>query len=372
MIYERHNCRLCEQPVKTALQLTPTPIANLFPDDPLSGECYPLELKQCIACGHVQIGHVIDDDALYGTAYKYATPFARKPALRAAAAELRAKYPKARNVVEIGSNNGIFLHSLHDEGFAPVIGIDPSGTDPLVWKIPFDIKAAHIVLRRIGLVDLIVANNVFAHIDDLTEVFKAVDELLSPDGALVFEVQYFASMADSGAFDMVYHEHRDYHTVRPLQAFLKRFGMVMTDWQILDTHGGSLRITAKRFGEEKPAPQESIDWQEFRQKIQEAKTSLLAVLPKRIAAFGAPAKAVTMIHHFGLQNRIAYCVDDTPQKQGKYIAGTSIPVVSRDVMMADKPRQMLLMSWNYEHLVRNSLPNVDFIVPFSHRLSQAA
>jgi SAM-dependent methyltransferase len=371
-MYERHDCRLCGEPVETALTLTPTPIANLFPDTPLTGECYPLELKQCIACGHVQIGHVIDDNTLYGNAYKYATPYALKPELHKRAAELRVEYPKARNVVEIGANNGLFLHALHDEGFAPVIGIDPSGSAPLVWKIPFDMMAARIVLRRIGPVDLVVANNVFAHIDDLAEVFRAVDEILSPDGALVFEVQYFAAMADSGAFDMIYHEHRDYHTVRPLQTFLKRFGMVMTDWRVIGTHGGSLRVTAKRVGAEKAAPEETVDWGAFQQKIQASKEVLLDGLPRRVAAFGAPAKAITMIHHFGLQNRIAYCVDDTPQKQGKYIAGTTIPVVSRDVMMVDKPRQMLLMSWNYEHLVRNSLPNVDFIVPFSHRLNQAA
>lgn len=372
MMYERMDCRLCGGTVKTAIKLSPTPIANLFPDEPLAGEKYPLELKECQSCQHVQIGHVIDDATLYGNTYKYATPLALKPALEARAAELRAEYPKAQNILEIGANNGLFLHALHDAGFAPVIGIDPSGTDPLVWKIPFDMTAANIILRRAGPIDLIVANNVFAHIDDLQGVFRAIDEVLSPDGTLVFEVQYFASMADSGAFDMIYHEHRDYHTLLPLQGFLKRFGMVMTDWRVIDTHGGSIRVTARRFGEEKVAPAETVDWQEFAQKIQEAKVSLLEQLPPKIAAFGAPAKAITLIHHFGLQNRISYCVDDTPQKQGKYIAGTTIPVVSRDVMMVDKPRQMLLMSWNYQHLVRGSLPNVDFVVPFSPRFSQAA
>lgn len=372
MMYERPDCRLCGGRVETVLSLTPTPIANLFPDEPLAGKFYPLDLKQCPKCMHVQIGHVVDDDTLYGTAYKYATPLALKPMLERRAAELRAEYAKSRNVLEIGANNGLFLHALRDAGFKEVIGLDPSSTDPLVWKLPFGPRAAEVIKRRVGTVDLIVANNVFAHIDNLRHVFAGIDAILSPDGVVVFEVQYLVPMMQSGAFDMIYHEHRDYHTLGPLRRFLTGMGMVMTGWELIEAHGGSIRVTAKREGVPANVPDEPTDWQAFQNVIEWQKSSINAQISGRIAAFGAPAKAVTLIHHFGLQNKIAYCVDDTPQKQGKYIAGTTIPVVGREVMERDNPRQMLLLSWNYADLIRKQFPNVDFIVPFLPQQKLAA
>lgn len=371
MMYERADCRLCGGRVETVLSLTPTPIANLFPDEPLTGKAYPLDLKQCPKCQHVQIGHVVDDDTLYGAAYKYATPQALKPGLERRAAELRAEYPKARNVLEIGANNGILLHALRDAGFREVIGIDPSGTDPLVWKLPFGPRSAEVIKRRVGTVDLIVANNVFAHIDNLRHVFAAIDSILSPDGVVVFEVQYLVPMMQSSAFDMIYHEHRDYHTLGPLRAFLAGMGLVMTGWQLIEAHGGSIRVTATRYGTQCAIPDEPLDWDAFETAILMQKAAINAQITGRIAAFGAPAKATTLIHNFGLQNKIAYCVDDTPQKQGKYIAGTAIPVVSREVMEKDSPKKMLLLSWNYADIITKALPNIDFIVPFSpqHKLA---
>src|SRR3990167_1717217 len=137
MNYERHDCRLCGSRVEEVLRLKPTPIANSFPDTPLSGEFYPLGLKQCPDCWHVQSGYVIDDAVLYGTHYKYSTPDALKPYLTERALSLKAAYPEAKTVLEIGANNGLFLHALHDAGFEQVIGIDPAGQDVLVWNMSF-------------------------------------------------------------------------------------------------------------------------------------------------------------------------------------------------------------------------------------------
>lgn len=358
MMYERMDCRLCGHPVKTVLELEPTPLANLFPDTPYAGEKYPLELKQCVECGHVQIGHVVDDETLYGSQYKYQTPLALKPLMNKRAEELYRAYPDAETVLEIGANNGLFLHALHDAGFPTVVGIDPSSTDPLVWKWPFNPHTAEIVLRRVGTVDLIVANNVFAHIDDLKTVFDAIQLVLSPDGSLVFEVQYLVSMMESGAFDMIYHEHRDYHHLKPLAKFLKSVGLVMRDFEIIDTHGGSIRVTARKTGREIPLPDESIDWGRFKKSIDSQREEFKHL--SSIAGFGAPAKATTLIYQLGLQSKITHCVDDTPQKQGKYIGGTNIKVVGREGI----ENRMFLLSWNYEQIISKNFPNVEFVVPF--------
>lgn len=371
MSYERIDCRLCGEPVETQLKLADTPIANLFPDKPMAGEFYPLELRECIRCHHVQIGHVIPDSMLYGASYKYETPTALRPQFEKRAKELRSDYPEARNVLEIGANNGLFLHALSSAGFKEVVGIDPSTSDPLVWKMPFDSNAAVLVHERVGDIDLIVANNVFAHLDDLRAMFAAIEIVLSGSGTLVFEVQYFISMRNAGAFDMIYHEHRDYHTLRPMAEFLRSAGFVMTGYEHIDAQGGSLRITAKRNGIEAVLPREFYYWQGFRHTIETEKKRFS--MPRwKVPAFGAPAKAVTLIHHFGLQDKISYCVDDTPCKQGRYIAGTAIPVVGRDVMEKENPERMLMLSWNYEPMIRRMFPAIEFIVPFSQRHKLAA
>jgi hypothetical protein len=372
MIYERMDCRLCGAAVHTVLELQPTPLANLFPDEPLAGQFYPLGLKQCKTCGHVQIGHVVNDDEIYGKQYKYTTPLALKPLFELQTEALRKKYPTAKTVVEIGANNGLFLHALNKAGFPTVIGIDPSSSDPLVWKFPFDRKIAKLVVNRVGVVDLVIGINVFAHIDNLADIFLGIAEMLSEDGSLIFEVQYLMPMMAIGAFDMVYHEHRDYHTIAPLQLFLRKAGLIMTDWEIFDAHGGSLRITAKKHGLQKPAPVEKFDWYSFKSLIAKKREFLHEHIHGKIVAFGAPAKATTIIHHFGLQNKIWYCVDDTPAKQGTYIAGTTIPIVSRSVMAADNPHSVLLLSWNYADIIKKSIPHINFVVPFSKQYKLAA
>ncbi len=368
-MYERMTCRLCGGRVWTLYKLTPTPIANLFPAEPYSGEFYPLELKQCSSCAHVQIGHVIDDATLYGAAYKYETPRALRPQMRKRADELRILYQNAENVLEIGANNGLFLEELRAVGFRKCTGIDPSSAHEDIWRTEFNAESANAMRRANGRADLILANNVFAHIDDLNAVFEAIDGVLSEDGAVVFEVQYLPALVRSGAFDMVYHEHRDYHHIAPLVPFLKRHGLVMTDWEIFDAHGGSVRITAHRNGIEKSPPDERMNWREFHVRIHETMDSICGQIGSvKISAFGAPAKAVTMIHHFGFQNKITYCVDDTPAKHGRYIAGTAIPVVNRTAMQ----ERMLLLSWNYEAIIRGQFPGTEFIVPFAERERMAA
>lgn len=369
MMYERTDCRLCGCPVHTVLRLTPTPIANLFPTAPNSGKKYPLELKQCGDCGHVQIGHVVSDTLLYNQRYKYETPMALKPYLYKRAHTLSFQFNGADTVLEIGANNGLLMDALRNAGFRNVFGVDPSSKRKDIWKMPFDAKCADMMLELHGKMDLILANNVFAHIDDLRPVLEAVENILSDDGCLVFEVQYLIPMMETGAFDMIYHEHRDYHTLGPIAKFLKSVGLIMVNWDIFDAHGGSIRVFAKKQGFEKPAPWEITNWEKFEAKIAAHKNELLSQIDDQIPAFGAPAKAVTMIHHFGLQDKISCCIDDTKVKQGRYIAGTSIPVVARS---ATTSKEMLLFSWNYEKLLKETMPGIDFIVPFKHSLPMAA
>jgi SAM-dependent methyltransferase len=311
---------------------------------------YPLDLMKCSVCEHVQLRHVVGD--LFTADYKYSTPDAFRPHLEALAQQLKKRYSRASRVLEIGSNNGLFLRVLQQAGFQ-VAGCDPVATD--AWSIaqPFTSRLARSML---GKFDIAVALNVFAHIDDLQDVFQGLDSVLAEDGAIVFEVQYLPDLIQRGAFDMIYHEHVDYHTLGPLKGFLRRMGFVMTGWEKTDAHGGSIRVTARRRGAEATLPRESLDWQQLEERVEAARRRLDQAVADHapLVAFGATAKACTLVHQFGIARHIAYCVDDTPQKQGRYIAGTDIQVCP---VARLKDETVLLTAWNYEEQIRKRIPN---------------
>lgn len=363
MMHDRLTCRLCGGIVKPVFALSPTPIANAFPGTPdRDAERYRLELAQCRDCTHVQVRDVIPDAVLYAD-YRYETPSALAAGLVASAHRLRAAYPNARRVLEIGSNNGLFLDALRGAGF------DAFGVDPAASKSDYAIRAAfsNKLAWMLGEFDLVLANNAFAHIDDLNDVFLGVKKVLADKGALIFEVQYLPALITTGAFDMIYHEHRDYHTVAPLKPFLRRFGLVMTGSELIGAHGGSLRVTASRTGEEFSMPEDArIDWSSFAERINAAKASLREQMgDDRIIAFGATAKACTLIHHYGLQDRIEYCVDSTPAKQGRYIAGTNIKIFPVETLYQSKSaRRILLTAWNHAAIIKKQHPDLDYIEPF--------
>lgn len=351
---ERHTCRLCDGPVSKVFELKPAPIANSFPAKPdKNATKYPLELMQCASCGHVQQRYVLD--GLF-EAYKYRTPKQAGEYWEPVAKRIAYAYPEGK-VLEIGCNNGVFLDLMIKEGLE-ARGVDPAASHPNGVVGYFGDEFA----KGIGTFDVVVGNNVFAHIDDLQDVFKGIQRVLEPDGMLIFEVQYLVDLVSSGAFDMIYHEHLDYHTLKPLQGFLKRFGMVMTGWEHLEAHGGSIRVTARKVGEEREIPDEPLDWVGLRAKIDEHGERVRREIGEgKVPAFGATAKASTLINEFGIQDHISFVADDTKEKQFRYIPGTDIPVFPVD-SLRDEP--VLLTAWNYAGEIAKRIPN-RLIHPFA-------
>lgn len=356
-IRERIWCRLCNGRMASRFALADTPIANDYAEKPdADAKRYPLELSECSVCLHVQQRFVIDglfDD------YKYVTPATVASYLTPVAKMLRAEYPNAKRVLEIGSNSGVFLDCLTAEGFTAV-GIDPANTHASGIKAYFGSREAHNFHVKF---DLIVANNVLAHIDDLKDVFKGIEMLLAPDGALIFEVQYFNALVDSGSFDMIYHEHMSYHTIAPLARFLIRNGLVMTRSEFIPQHGGSIRITAKRNSEGWVLEERSINWSQFGSTVHGMRELVREkVAGRKLVLLGAAAKVTTLIHHCDIADSIMYACDDTPQKQGRYIPGTNIQIMP---MTALRGEPALLGAWNYESEFRKMFPNNELIAPFS-------
>ncbi len=345
---ERLTCRLCGGKVHKVFSLAPSPIANSFPLKPDSkAKRYPMDLMSCKDCEHVQQRYVLSglfDD------YKYQTP--QTWHLEKYASELAKTY-KGR-VLEIGCNNGAFLDRLIAAGF-DAEGIDPAADHPKAVRAFFTSASA----GRFKPVDLIVANNVLAHIDNLLDVFSGIVRILKPDGALVFEVQYLPDLLKAGAFDLMYHEHLDMHHLKPLQPFLRLFGLVMTEWKHLATHGGSIRVTAKFKGKECSIPEEKLDWLAFAKGIEGAQKRLKT--QGQMVAFGAAAKACTLINELGIAKQINYCVDDTPGKWFRYIPGTDIQIFPVSKLGNEK---VLMTAWNYEREIRSRIKN-ELVHPFS-------
>lgn len=384
---KRGTCRLCNHDRLTeVLHLTPTPPANAFTKTPDERQpFYPLELFMCASCKHVQLLHVVDPAELFrdyvyvsGTSKVFREHFDKY----AAALAKRFSLPMhSQLVVEIGSNDGTLLKAI--QKLAPgtrILGVDPakkiaeeatkSGVETVAEF--FNANLADDIIDDFGEADLVIANNVFAHIDDLESTLRGVHILLKDGGTFVFEVGYVLDqLFKHGYWDNCYHEHVAYHSVGPLQKFLTKNDFTLLDVERVNTHGGSIRCFAKRNAEagtptknfavarfleeeENAGIHEPAVWKVYAERIQKQREEIQRFVDaiksnnRSIAAFGAPAKATTLLHHLGLNaDIIDFVVDESPLKQGLFVPGLGIPVVKPEVLYEENPDYCVVLAWNF-------------------------
>lgn len=383
LCHRRSTCRLCGgSDLTEVLSLAPTPPANAFvPADKLdeNQETFPLDLFFCEGCGHVQLLDVVDPRVLFEN-YVYVSgtsPVFVKHFEDYAHFVVDAYRPDtAKLVLDIGSNDGTLLGFFKDRDF-PVLGVDPAkdiaqrATEAGIETIAgfFTENLAAVIRAERGAAGVITANNVFAHADDLQGIVRGIRSLLADDGVFVFEVSYLMDVYNDTLFDTIYHEHVAYHSVKPLQSFFDANGMELIAVQRVDSHGGSLRGVAQLKGAKRDVEPSvgalialeadlGLDKAEtlkaFGQKIGAIKdrlTSELARLKadgKIIAGFGAPAKATTLMYHFGIgPDVIDFIVDDSPLKQGLYTPGLHVPVLPSDALYEKNPDYVVILAWNF-------------------------
>lgn len=381
--HHRSTCRLCgSSDVSRELSLSPTPLANAFVTrEALDRKqpIYPLDLFFCRRCGHVQLLDVIDPAALYEH-YLYVSGtspvFVRHFEEYADYVINTFPHPRHALIVDIGANDGTLLRFFKDAG-RRVLGVDPareiaertieSGI-PIVVSF-FTPELAERIRAKYGPASVITANNVIAHIDDLAAVMNGVRRLLSSDGVFVFEVSYLADVVEKTLFDMIYHEHLDYHSVRPLIDFFSGCGLELIEATRVDSHGGSLRGVVQLNGGPRPVGASVARALALEQKlgldraetfhalashIENIKNELLQLLHrikaegKRIAGFGAPAKTTTLMYHFGFEpGMVDFIVDDSPLKQGQFTPGMHIPVVASSELYERRPDYVIILAWNF-------------------------
>ncbi len=381
--YRRTTCRLCGSSyLSEVLKLEPTPPANAFVAKTQLDQLqptYPLDVFFCEDCYHLQLLDVVDPAVLFenyvyvsGTSPLFVKHFEDYVAF------VVDKYAPAVGslVLDIGSNDGTLLKAFKKAGYR-ILGIDPArdiatqasanGIETIAGffssAMARDIRSMH------GTASVISANNVFAHIDDLGSVLDGVLDLLEDDGVFIFEVSYLVDVFDKTLFDTIYHEHIAYHSVGPLVPFMQSHAMEMIGATRVNTHGGSLRVVAQKAGgsriisssvselvelETKMGLYRAKTYREFGNRIEVLKAELSSLLGRKkaegrtIAAFGAPAKATTLMYHFCIGGDIIdYIIDDSPLKQGLYSPGMHIPVVPSEAIYDKKPDDIVILAWNF-------------------------
>ena len=411
LFYNRKDCRLCNSSdLIRFLKLEDTPVGDnyltLEESKNVEEFLFPLELYSCKNCGHIQLGHIVDKKHLYQTGYHYVSStskvFVKHFDDYASHVIEKFKIKKNSLIIDIGSNDGTCLNAFKTRSMK-VLGIDPAENIANIANqngIPtlsdfFNLELAKSIKEKNGNASIITSHNVLAHIDQLENVMKGVYELLDDEGIFIFEVGYFLDVFNNLFFDTIYHEHLDYHTLKPFVLFFDKLGMKIFDVSRVKVQGGSLRIyVQKKVGqyktqnsvndliklEEEIGLYEQNTLKNFQVRIDFAKKKLqeivnkLKIENKAIVGYGAPTKATTLMSYFDIgKGVIDYIVDDNPLKQGKVLPLYHIPIYHPDRLLDEFPDYILILSWNFAEPIMKNLKwysdrGGKFIVPLPEPL----
>jgi SAM-dependent methyltransferase len=374
-------CRSCgSQNFEVFLDLGSMPLADrmLMPKQLHEAEPYfPLEVAFCHDCALVQITETVDPEVLFDADYPYFSSFSdfllkhsRQNALELIAAR---KLGPASLVAEVASNDGYMLKNFVEAGI-PVLGIDPAN-GPVEAARAAGVNTMHAFfgidlatrLRAEGKqADVIIANNVLAHVADTNGLVAGLATMLKESGVVVIECPYVKPLIDHNEFDTIYHEHLCYFSMTALDALFRRHGLYINDVRQLSIHGGSIRIYAEKkedvkasvsgmLADERAIGLDHFDYyRDFADRVRKTCADLKALVSDlkakghRLAGYGAAAKGTTLINfaHIGTET-LEYIVDRNHHKQGRYMPGKHIPITAPETLLTDQPDYVLLLPWNF-------------------------
>lgn len=385
-------CRFCSTPLSQSfIDLGTSPVANaMIPaDNPNVSELfYPLHVYICKKCFLVQVPNIVDRSNIFNDKYTYFSSFSESWLRHAKdyveMASKRFSLKSSSLVVELASNDGYLLQYFVKKQIQ-VLGIEPSanvaeaaekkGIHSLVEF--FGVKSAEKLVKKGKKADLIIANNVLAHVPDINDFVEGISILLKPDGVVTAEFPHLVNLIEKNQFDTIYHEHYSYYTFATIEKIFKHHGITLFDVEELPTHGGSLRIYGRlnkeltsvsvavknlRRLEQKGGYNSLVPYKNYREKVIKTKRDLLNFLikakqaKKSIVGYGAAAKGNTFINYCGIRNDfIDYVVDDSPHKQNKLLPGSRIPVYPSAKIRETKPDYVLIFPWNLKKEISDKL-----------------
>jgi len=376
-------CRLCGAPLERVfVDLGSSPLANSYlePDELDRPEpWYPLTVRVCESCWLCQLPAVATPEQIFGDyAYfsSYSTSWLEHARAYVEAMIARFGLGPGHQVVEVASNDGYLLRHFVERG-VPVLGVEPAANVAEAARalgIPTEVRffgrATATDLAASGRsADLLLGNNVLAHVPDINDFVAGIALLLKPGGLVTLEFPHLVRLVEGNQFDTIYHEHFSYLSFVTVERVLSRHGLQVFDVEELPTHGGSLRVFAQHAttggrprteradalaARERALGIEAPEWYEaFGERVRETKRSLLSFLirekraGKRFVGYGAPAKGNTLLVYCGIrQDFLEYTVDRSPHKQGRFLPGSRIPIHAPERIFETRPDYVLVLPWN--------------------------
>lgn len=388
----RIACRLCGEPLaRTFIDLGCTPLANTFvtPEQASRGDDrpHPLHVRVCDSCLLVQADEVVPPDQIFSDyAYfsSYSTSWVEHARRYAAAMSDRFRLNASSLVIEVASNDGYLLQHFRAAGI-PVLGIEPAANVAEAARaigVPTEIaffgaETAMQIAAQHGRADLVVANNVLAHVPDVFGFAAGFAAILRPNGVVTLEFPHLLNLIEHVQFDTIYHEHYSYLSLLVVERILRSTGLRAFDVERIPTHGGSLRVFACHAGgphanrnslrtvraAEAAAgldrPERYDDFAPLVSSIQAQFRDFLAdrrAAGRVVAAYGAAAKGNTFLNSCGVTaNEIIHVADRSPAKQGRLLPGNHVPIVSPDMLMQSPSDDVIILPWNLAHEIAAQL-----------------
>lgn len=364
-------------------------------------QSYPLVIYVCENCFLVQVGERVSPEKIYSD-YYYFSSYSHSWLQHAKRyVELMVdKYRISREhfVVEIASNDGYLLQYFKKKEI-PILGVEPSENVARASiekgipteKVFFGEKTAKKLKEKYAAADVILGNNVLAHVPDINDFIKGLDVMLNEEGIMTFEFPHLFQLVKNNQFDTIYHEHFFYYSLIVVESLFKKHGMRIFDVQQLSTHGGSVRIFVARESNKKFPVNGSVEralnleiengyldidfYKSFGRKVQQLKTEIVTLVEDvknhghTLVGYGAPGKGNTLLNYCEIgRDMIDYTVDRNPSKQGHYLPGSLIPIYHPAKIRETKPDYVFILPWNLKDEIMEQLRYVrdwdgKFIIP---------
>jgi SAM-dependent methyltransferase len=400
------SCRFCGtrcSQLFVDLGLSPLCQTQISPEQINHGEMFfPLRVFVCDKCFLVQLDEYVSPEVIFGTDYPYFSSYSTSWVKHARdyVSKMCAHHGIGSDsfVVEVASNDGYLLQHFMEAGvrclgIEPAHGVAEAAREKGIETISefFGKATAADVAGRYGKADLVLGNNVLAHVPDLNDFVQGLHELVADGGIITMEFPHLMRLMQENQFDTIYHEHFSYFSFSTVNRVFAHHGLIIFDVEELPTHGGSLRIyaaksatsgrTRSRNAEELLERERALGFQSlelysgFDEQVRETKRGLLEFLiaakreRKIVVGYGAPGKGNTLLNYCGIrQDFLEYTVDRNPHKQGTYTPGTRIPIFDPSVIAETKPDYILILPWNLKREIVESMAHVRewgcrFVVP---------
>jgi SAM-dependent methyltransferase len=389
----QHHCRHCGSPLEhTVIDLGHQPPSNAYlkPEQLAEPEItYPLRVFVCTSCWLVQLPAHAAPEELFTSDYAYFSSTSSSWCAHAErfvdAAVQRLELGPQSLVVELASNDGYLLQYVRQRG-VPCLGIEPTHATAEAARargIPTIERFFGVVLaQELEPADLVIANNVLAHVPDINDFVAGIARLLKPTGRASIEFPHLLRLLEGNQFDTIYHEHYSYLSLRAVQRIAEAAGLMVVDVEQLPTHGGSLRVwlahqsaaettsdVAKVLAAETTVGLETLQaYGEFQQRAETAKHGLLEFLLQakredcRVLGYGAAAKGNTLLNYAGIRADLLPAVADrAASKQGKLLPGSHIPIITPEQLIAEAADALLVLPWNLINEVAIEWPSQKLI-----------